>query len=989
MMETTKNCLKSTAIVAIVTVFCCLQAWGKRNIVKFDIRDGLSSNYIISITQDKYGYVWFASEEGLTQMDGSTFTAFYKNDTGNSLPANALNVVLADKDRPYVWIGTQRDGLARYNVEDGTFKTYQYKNGASHSLATNDITDIAHAGNGRLWLSTFWHGVELMDIKKETFTHYNTKNVKGMPEDRVWCVCDNGQGKLYVGHDRCGVSVIDIKARTAYNISKGDDDRHLPGGKVNKIVADDIGRIWIATDQGLAIYHPQERKMLRLDTNADIPEPVRNGNISTMAFIDGVMWVSVELHGIYIIDLYGNANPTIEHIGCWPGDEALSSPSVRSIFKDCFGNIWLGTWNGGLNYISHRRSMFSSISFNPNPYTTSGLLDKTVLGVCCDSRGRLWAGMDNGGVTMLENGTRKAVFFNNREATTDNTFIACRRATGGKLWFGSYGGWVVIADEDSQDFKYVSLRDDNGKHADVRCFYEDANGDMLVGTGLGLFILDVTGNIKKFYNTRNSGIGEDNIRSICCDSNGNYWIGTFGQGLTILSHDMKRKKLYLTVDGFPSNTVNHIVRTGKNMMAVATSAGLVVMDNDSMKVYDKKKGLANDQVKAVAADKDNRLWISTNKGLALIDNDKIINFENNRHIGYGEFCEAAVDCDSSGTLYWGYNGGVCMFNPADIDAHLPEFQLQLTSLIIYGETPPSDGKRYQKDIFVPLVHRKEVELDHSQNTISIGFNVRDCAFNSEIDYSYRIRERGDMWYNVNMGSQVTFRNMQPGTYSLEVRYRLKGGEWSKNTATLCITVTPPWWRSWWATAIYIVVIAMAVAWNFVRYRRKLTRRHEYRMKAMEQQRQMDMNREKLQFYINAEKEARDRLAEKEALADNSEKRRQAAKFLQEKDNQFIRQVAAIISGNMTSGNLDIAFIAENMNMSTSSLYRKMKSLTGMGPNDFIGKVRMQEAEKMLIEGRYSISEVAFRLGFSSPAYFRHCFKDEFGMAPSEYVKKNR
>lgn len=246
-----------------------------------------------------------------------------------------------------------------------------------------------------------------------------------------------------------------------------------------------------------------------------------------------------------------------------------------------------------------------------------------------------------------------------------------------------------------------------------------------------------------------------------------------------------------------------------------------------------------------------------------------------------------------------------------------------------------------------------------------------------------------MWYNVNMGSQVTFRNMQPGTYSLEVRYRLKGGEWSKNTATLCITVTPPWWRSWWATAIYIVVIAMAVAWNFVRYRRKLTRRHEYRMKAMEQQRQMDMNREKLQFYINAEKEARDRLAEKEALADNSEKRRQAAKFLQEKDNQFIRQVAAIISGNMTSGNLDIAFIAENMNMSTSSLYRKMKSLTGMGPNDFIGKVRMQEAEKMLIEGRYSISEIAFRLGFSSPAYFRHCFKDEFGMAPSEYVKKNR
>lgn len=147
-----------------------------------------------------------------------------------------------------------------------------------------------------------------------------------------------------------------------------------------------------------------------------------------------------------------------------------------------------------------------------------------------------------------------------------------------------------------------------------------------------------------------------------------------------------------------------------------------------------------------------------------------------------------------------------------------------------------------------------------------------------------------------------------------------------------------------------------------------------------------MNQEKLQFYINAEREARDKLAEKESLVDNSEKRQQAVKYLQENDNQFIRQVASIISENMASGKLDIAFIAGNMNMSTSSLYRKMKALTGMGPNEFISKVRMQEAEKMLIQGKYSISEIAFRLGFSTPAYFRHCFKDEFGMAPSEYIK---
>lgn len=985
-MEKTNTSLKSVTITAVTIIFSCFQTWAKYNIQKFDIRDGLSSNYIMSITQDKYGYLWFASDEGLTQMDGSSFKAFYKNDTDNSLPANALNVVLADKVQPYVWIGTQRDGLARYNIEEGTFKSYQHKDGDPNSLATNDITAIVHCDNSKLWLGTFWRGVELMDKEKGTFTHYNTKTVKGMPEDRVWCLTDDGQGKLYVGHDRCGMSIMDIKRRTAYNIYKGKGENHLPGSRVNEIVLDEIGRVWIATDQGLAIYHPHEKRLFRFDSGIAIPEPVRSGNISTLAFIDGKMWVSVELHGIYTIDFYGNANPIVEHIGSWSRDEDLSSPSVRSIFKDNFGNIWLGTWNGGVNFISHKKSMFSSITFNPNPYSTRGLLDKTVLAVCCDAKGRLWAGMDDGGVAMLENGERKAVFLKDPDAPTDNTFISCKRSSNGKLWFGSYGGWIAVADENTLGFKYIKLNDDNGRHADVRCFYEDINGDMLVGTGIGLFVLDEAGNVKKIYNTGNSGISEDNIRSISRDSRGDYWIGTFGQGLSILSADMRRKKMYLTADGFPSNTINQIIRTGKNKMAVATSAGLVVFDNDSMKVYDKGKGLLNDQIRAVAIDKKNNLWISTNKGLAFIDNDQVINFENNRHIGYGEFSGAAVDCDTSGTIYFGYNGGICYFNPMDIEAPQPEMKLQFTTLIVYGETPTTNGKDYQRDILIPLVNRSEVELNYHQNNISIGFNVRDYALNSEIDYSYRIREHSGVWHNVNVGSQVTFRNTPPGSYHIDVRYRMRGGEWSKNIATLYITVTPPWWRSWWAVTLYVILIVAVVVYNFMRYRRKLIRRHMYRMKEAEQKRQMEMNQEKLQFYINAEREARDKLAEKESLVDNSEKRQQAVKYLQENDNQFIRQVASIISENMASGKLDIAFIAGNMNMSTSSLYRKMKALTGMGPNEFISKVRMQEAEKMLIQGKYSISEIAFRLGFSTPAYFRHCFKDEFGMAPSEYIK---
>jgi AraC-like DNA-binding protein len=110
-------------------------------------------------------------------------------------------------------------------------------------------------------------------------------------------------------------------------------------------------------------------------------------------------------------------------------------------------------------------------------------------------------------------------------------------------------------------------------------------------------------------------------------------------------------------------------------------------------------------------------------------------------------------------------------------------------------------------------------------------------------------------------------------------------------------------------------------------------------------------------------------------------------FINQHDNEFIEHISTIINDNLAEEKLDIGFLEEHMNMSSSSLYRKMKALTGLSTNEYIHKVKMEIAEKMLIERKYSISEIAFKLGFSSPSYFRQCFKDEYKMSPSDYLKK--
>ena len=978
--------------IILLSLFC-IAGRAQRNIMKFDIRDGLSSNYVNGITQDKYGFLWFATEEGLTLLDGSNFRTFYVNNDRDSTRGVPLNVVYSDTKEPLVWIGAQRDGLAAYNVETGKLIHYRHNPKSPNSIATNDITSIAPtADSTKIWISFFWQGIDLLDKQTGNFRHFNTSTVSGLPENRVWSIADDNHGHLYVGHNSEGMSIIDIVTRQAFNIKKGEGDLCLPGSGVNKIVIDDDGRVWTATNHGLAVYYPQERKVLRFDAIDNVPTPLKSGNVSTIAYIDKQMWVSVELCGVYVIDTKTLARPKIEHIGYWYRSEDLSSPSVRSIFKDRYGNVWLGTWSGGLNFISHRPSMFSTFPFDPNTTNTRSLTDKTVLGLCCDNYNRLWAAMDGGGVVMIENGQRKATLSTEQLGTSDNTFNTAYRSSDGQLWFGSYGGWVAMADENTLHFRAIKLEPQRGNpHVDVRCFFEDINGNMLIGTGSGIYVIDRNGQLTHHYDTRNSGIGEDNVHCISRDSQGNYWVGTFGQGLTILSPSMKRLKNYHTDNGFCSNAINQILHIGRGIMAVATSGGLVVFDNGKMTTFTKRDGLANQQVRAIAIDSNRLLWLSTNKGLACIDykTRRVMNFPNNDHIGYGEFSNGAVTEDADGNFFFGYNGGICKFNPIDITKPHPDLSLQFTSLTIFGETSVSSGGVSTKDVMLPLVNCSEVSLDYTQNTFSIGFNTRDFALVSEMAYSYRLRELGNRWFDVTVGSQVTFRNLSPGSYTLEVRCRLKGGEWSKQTAMLHIRVSPPWWRSWWALTLYAIALIAIVSYNFMVYRRRMIRRHEYRMKAAQQQHEMELNKEKLQFYINAEREARDKLAEKEARDENEEKRRLAQEYLHENENSFIRQVAAIISANLTSGKLDISFIAQEMNMSTSSLYRKMKSLTGMGPNEFINKVRMREAEEMLIQGKLSISEIAFRLGYSTPTYFRQCFKEEFGMAPSDYAKGMR
>ena len=210
-------------------------------IQRLGIEQGLSNNYVLSITQDKQGFLWFATEEGLNKFDGTRFITYYKEEQSSSVQSitgNELNEVYADPVQPVIWIATQRAGLNAYNYETQSFSVYQYNPEDPQSLITNDVTHITssvQAGKG-LWVCTYYRGIEYLDIATGKFTHYNKSTVPALPSEQTWTATEAEDGKLYIGHVEGGLSILSLNDKSVKHfVHDPQNPNSLPGNDVRCI----------------------------------------------------------------------------------------------------------------------------------------------------------------------------------------------------------------------------------------------------------------------------------------------------------------------------------------------------------------------------------------------------------------------------------------------------------------------------------------------------------------------------------------------------------------------------------------------------------------------------------------------------------------------------------------------------------------------------------------------------------------------------------
>lgn len=832
-------------------------------IQKIDIRDGLSNNQVVSITQDQKGFMWFATESGLNRFDGKNLKIYQKNKLSNtSISSNELNKVLADPVMPVIWIATQRDGLNSYNYQENTFEVFVNDPENHQSIVSNDITDIVFDNKANLWISTYHEGFDYYDKETDSFTHYNQETLPNLPSNQIWTLADNHDGKLYIGHVKSGLTVMSLKDNTLKNYRHDEKNpQSIPDDGVQSILIDKFENIWIGTNKGLTLFNQETENFVAIEFNGDKLRENKVFSIKQMS--DNKIWVGLENGGIFILNVRSGMfqspdNLIVNHITDSNDAYGLSNSTVRDMYEDSFHNIWIGTWNGGVNFISHKPLFFNRWEYSPLDSRYRTLTIKEAWGLCEDDVGNIWVGTDGGGIQVFKDDERIKIYTKENSALTDNAILASLKDSDGDLWFGTYSGGITVYSKEHKlmrKFSHPAFYSNN-----IRCLYEDNHVIYIGSDDKGLYTYNRETQSLKHYTLANSDIPEDElVRAVCKDDEGNLWVGSFGEGLNILNKDYRLIRHFGIAQGFYSNLISYIFRDSKNQMWVATGEGLVLFPKDTHDfiIYTEENGLINSHIKAIAEDQQGNIWFSTEKGIGRWspDEKRFFHYDQYDGIPQGVFMRGAVLNSQKGILYFGSQNGVCYFDPQQLPAVTTTPSIVITGLYVDAPSRYNSPNTINAKEAV-ILSSKPVNLNYTQHTFTISFNVMDYSFANRVEYAYQLEGLSKEWYSIGKLNEITFRNLRPGKYIFSVKSKTNNQDWSREISSASIIIHPPFWLTWWARMIYVITAMSLILYILRFYKKRLQLENSLHFEKLNNEQQQKMHEEKLQFYTNLTHELR-------------------------------------------------------------------------------------------------------------------------------------
>ncbi|HEY4285919.1 MAG TPA: two-component regulator propeller domain-containing protein [Puia sp.] len=784
---------------------------------------GLSQSNVTTILQDKQGFMWFGTPDGLNRYDGYKFT-IYRNDPKRptSLSDSHIKNIFEDPEGS-IWVATSQGGLDRLDREKDRFVHYRHDAHDAASISDNSITCITGDDEGNLWVGTRFGGLNRLDKKAGGFTRYKYQaGDSGISDSTVTTIMEDSRHQLWVGTENGGLNLLEPGTSRFIHFQHNDrDGGSLADNSVQCLYEDHWHRLWIGTrGGGLDELDPDDKHFHHFRNDPLDPNSLSRNVILSMAADDkDNLWIGTENGGLSILNLKDERFVNYGHDDL--DNTTLSNNSIYSVYRDPQNNMWLGTFSGGVNLFDKEANQFAAYRHNSSVNSPG---NNNILEFHEDSHGDIWIGTDGGGVDRFD--PRKDSFTHfthqpgNPQSICGNYIPALSGDGKGNIWMGSVADGTTIYDPVKKTYRL--LRKGSEKNGgisgnNIAAMMLDKDKDLWIGSwdgGLSCFESS-TGRFLRPASFMADAKDRSLSLVVCMltDSKGLIWFGTFDKGLD--RYDKKTKNLTHFIhdssrNSLSNNDVYSIYEDKKGNIWIGTKSGLNCFDPQTghFTVYSTQDGLPDDHILGILEDDRGNLWVSTNQGLSKFDprTKTATNFTDADGLQSNEFKAHSCLKSSTGALYFGGVDGFNTFFPDSIVSNLFEPSLVFTNFLIFNKEVPISSEQNKTPLTTAISETSEITISYSQSVISFEFASLNYALQQRKQYSYKLDGFDKGWNNIGTSHSATYTNLEPGIYTLRIRCLNSQGKWSAKTSELKLVILPPFWMTWWFRILGLTVI---------------------------------------------------------------------------------------------------------------------------------------------------------------------------------------
>ena len=831
-----------------ITIFCQAQSVEEHYYFKnLSIRNGLSQNTVNAILQDRKGFMWLGTKDGLNRYDGLSFRKF-KHDAANPRSiGNSFITSLYEDFNGNIWVGTDA-GVYIYYPEKEAFEEFDCQS-LEKTRIERSVSMIAGDKQGRVWIAVEAQGMFCYDTRQKLLRNYPLSEISS----NIKCFTFDSGGTLWLGFYGDGLYYSKDNLATVHPYGSPEDGkRQFEGGVITKIVQGNYNCLYIGSvKEGVSelnLTSGQVRNLLAIDESG---ESIFCRDL--LPYSDNELWIGTE-SGIYIYNL---RTAQFIHLRASLYDcYSLSDNVIYALYKDREEGLWIGSYFGGVDYYPRQYTYFAK--YYPKNIANS-LHGKRVREFCRADDGTLWIGTEDGGLNHFNPKTKEFHFF---EPSAGFTNIHGLCMDGSHLWVGTFSKGLRVIDTRTG----VVLRTYTEGHTphslndnSIFSICRTSAGEIYLGTLFGLL---------RYNRTQDNfdRIPELNgkfVYDIKEDSYGNLWLATYANGAYCYDVSVRRWKNYVfdaeDEKSLPYDKVLSVFEDSYRQIWLTTQGGgfcLFHPDTETFTRYGLKDGLPNDVVYQIVEDDDRFLWLTTNNGLVRFDPKtmEMKVFSTANGLPTNQFNYRSGFKDEAGNIYLGSINGFVAFDPRTFAENRQVPAVAITDFLLFNkEVPVGETDSPLKS---SITFSDKVVLTADQNSFSFRIAALSYQAPRMNKLMYKLEGFDEGWLTIGESPLVTYSNLGYGDYVFKVKASNSDGVWNEQETSLHLSILPPFYLSGWAYCFYVLFFMGCLVCVIFYFKRRNYRKQHRQMEMLEQEKEREVYHAKIDFFTNVAHEIR-------------------------------------------------------------------------------------------------------------------------------------